>query len=692
MRTENCLVELGTEELPPKALKSLGEAFATQFEAALTQADLSFDSVSWFAAPRRLAVYVSGLAEGQADKVVEKRGPAVSAAFDADGNPTKAAQGWARGNGIDVADAERLVTDKGEWLLHKAHVPGQSVAELLEGLINQAVSKLPIPKPMRWGNYNTQFIRPVHTLCVLYGSEVVNVSVLGLTSGRVVQGHRFHGEGRFDLDHADNYASALEQQYVLADFEARKDKVRQQLEDAAQSLSLKPDYNEDLLEEIASLVEWPVVLQAGFDEAFLAVPKEALIYTMKDDQKYVPLLDSDGALSNTFLFVTNIESRDASQVISGNEKVIRPRLADAEFFFNSDKKTTLESRLESLETVLFQKQLGTLKEKSERISALSAFIASQIDANETQAARAGLLAKTDLMSNMVMEFPDVQGVMGKYYALNDGEDAPVAEALYEQYMPRFAGDALPSSGVSASVALADKLDTLVGIFGIGQLPKGDKDPFALRRAAIGVLRIVTELSLPLDLETLVSKAIDVYGDKLTNAETQSQVVDFVLGRFTALLQDQAIAIDVIQAVAARRPTKPADYLARVHAVDKFRALEEAEALAAANKRVANILAKQNVEVTDTVNIDESLLTEEAEKALYVELKAAQKEVDIAVPSQDYTRILTALATLRNVIDNFFDNVMVMADDEAVKNNRLALLSLLRQLFLTTADISILAKS
>ena len=692
MRTENCLVELGTEELPPKALKSLGEAFATQFEAALTQADLSFDSVSWFAAPRRLAVYVSGLAEGQADKVVEKRGPAVSGVFDADGNPTKAAQGWARGNGIDVADAERLVTDKGEWLLHKAYVPGQSVAELLEGLINQAVSKLPIPKPMRWGNYNTQFIRPVHTLCVLYGSEVVNLSVLGLTSGRVVQGHRFHGEGRFELDHADNYASALEQQYVLADFEARKDKVRQQLEDAAQSLSLKPDYNEDLLEEIASLVEWPVVLQAGFDEAFLAVPKEALIYTMKDDQKYVPLLDSDGALSNTFLFVTNIESRDASQVISGNEKVIRPRLADAEFFFNSDKKTTLESRLESLETVLFQKQLGTLKEKSERISALSAFIASQIDANETQAARAGLLAKTDLMSNMVMEFPDVQGVMGKYYALNDGEDAPVAEALYEQYMPRFAGDALPSSGVSASVALADKLDTLVGIFGIGQLPKGDKDPFALRRAAIGVLRIVTELSLPLDLETLVSKAIDVYGDKLTNAETQSQVVDFVLGRFTALLQDQAIAIDVIQAVAARRPTKPADYLARVHAVDKFRALEEAEALAAANKRVANILAKQNVEVTDTVNIDESLLAEEAEKALYVELKAAQKEVDIAVPSQDYTRILTALATLRNVIDNFFDNVMVMADDEAVKNNRLALLSLLRQLFLTTADISILAKS
>ena len=692
MRTENCLVELGTEELPPKALKSLGEAFATQFEAALTQADINFDSVSWFAAPRRLAVYVSALAEGQADKVVEKRGPAVSAAFDADGNPTKAAQGWARGNGIEVSDAERLVTDKGEWLLHKAHVPGQTVAELLEGLINQAVSKLPIPKPMRWGNYTTQFIRPVHTLCVLYGSEVVNVSVLGLASGRTVQGHRFHGEARFELDHADNYAAALEQQYVLADFEARKDKVRQQLEDAAKGLSLTPDYSEDLLEEIASLVEWPVVLQAGFDKAFLDVPKEALIYTMKDDQKYVPLLDADGNLSNTFLFVSNIESQDASQVISGNEKVIRPRLADAEFFFNSDKKTTLESRLESLETVLFQKQLGTLKEKSERISALAGFIATQINANETQAARAGLLAKTDLMSNMVMEFPDVQGVMGKYYALNDGEDAPVAEALYEQYMPRFAGDALPSSGVSASVALADKLDTLVGIFGIGQLPKGDKDPFALRRAAIGVLRIITELSLPLDLNTLVAKAAEVYGDKLSNQDAQSQVVDFVLGRFTALLQDQNIAIDVIQAVAARRPTMPADYLARVNAVAAFKALDESEALAAANKRVANILAKQNVAETNEVGISVDLLTEDAEKALYTALEVAQKKVNEALVSQDYQRILTTLATLREVIDAFFDNVMVMAEDEAVKQNRLALLSLLRQLFLTTADISILAKS
>jgi len=692
VRTENCLIELGTEELPPKALKSLGEAFAQQFEAALSAAELSFTSVSWFAAPRRLAVYVSALAESQADKTVEKRGPAVSAAFDADGNPTKAAQGWARGNGISVEDAERLVTDKGEWLLHKAHVPGKQIGELLESLLNQTIAKLPIPKAMRWGNYTTQFIRPVHTLTALYGSEVVNLTALGLASGRTIQGHRFHGEARFELDHADNYASALEAHYVVADFTARKDKVRQQLQTAADALSLTPDFNEDLLEEIASLVEWPVVMQASFEEGFLAVPKEALIYTMKDDQKYVPLLDSEGQLSNTFLFVSNIESQDPIQVISGNEKVIRPRLADAEFFFNSDKKTSLESRLASLESVLFQKQLGTLKEKSERISALSGFIASQIDANEALAARAGLLAKTDLMTNMVMEFPDVQGVMGKYYALNDGEDAAVAEALYEQYMPRFAGDALPSPGVSAAVALADKLDTLVGIFGIGQLPKGDKDPFALRRAAIGVLRIITELSLPLDLEVLVAKAGEVYGDKLSNQDFKAQVVDFVLARFVAVLQDQGIAIDVIQAVSARRPTQPSDYVARVNAVAEFKQLEEAQALAAANKRVANILAKQGVNSSVNVSINESLLSEDAEKALYSALVSAESVVTTAVATQDYTKILSTMATLRSAIDSFFDDVMVMAEDDAVKQNRLALLSLLRQLFLTTADVSLLAKS
>ncbi|MBD3585820.1 glycine--tRNA ligase subunit beta [Salinimonas sp. HHU 13199] len=690
MRTENLLIELGTEELPPKALKQLAESFAANFRLALEGAELQFDSVSWFAAPRRLAVYVSALAESQHDKVVEKRGPAVSAAFDADGNPTKAALGWARGNGIDVSDAERMVTDKGEWLLHKANTPGQPVGTLLENLLNQTISKLPIPKPMRWGNYSTQFIRPVHTLTVLYGSEVLPVSVLGLTSDRVVQGHRFHGEKRFDLAHADSYAQALKEQYVIADFNERADAIRDGLEQTAQQLSLTPDYDTALLEEIAALVEWPVVLTASFDAAFLDVPKEALIYTMKDDQKYVPLLHADGSLANTFLFVTNIESRDETAIISGNEKVIRPRLADAEFFFETDKKTTLESRLDSLASVLFQKQLGTLKDKSDRISELSGFIAGQIGADAKQASRAGLLSKTDLMSEMVMEFPEVQGVMGKYYALNDGEDAAVAEALHEQYMPRFAGDILPASDVSAAVSLADKLDTLVGIFGIGQLPKGDKDPFALRRAAIGVLRIISEKGLDLDLEELVSKAVDVYGSKLTNAETQTQVVDFVLGRFVSLFQEQGISMDVIQAVSARRPTRPADYAARVSAVAEFKQREEAEALAAANKRVANILTKQGV--SGELPVDESLLHDEAEKALYSSLRAVSDEVEQSARSQEYSAVLSTLATLRNDIDDFFDNVMVMADDEGVRQNRLAILLMLRSMFLKTADISLLAKS
>ncbi|WP_218353701.1 glycine--tRNA ligase subunit beta [Alteromonas lipotrueiana] len=690
MRTENLLIELGTEELPPKSLKQLGQSFADQFQLALEGAQLAFESVSWFAAPRRLAIYVSALAESQEDTTVEKRGPAISAAFDDHNEPTKAALGWARGNGIDVADAQRMVTDKGEWLLHHAHIPGQPVAALLESLLNQALSKLPIPKPMRWGNYNTQFIRPVHTLTVLYGGQVIPVTALGLNSDRLVLGHRFHGDGQFELDHADNYAQALKKQYVMADFSERAEVIKNRLEQTAGDLELTPDYDTSLLEEIASLVEWPVVLTASFDDSFLDVPKEALIYTMKDDQKYVPLLNRDGSLANTFLFVSNIDSHDPSLIISGNEKVIRPRLADAEFFFNTDKKHTLESRLPSLSSVLFQKQLGTLEEKSQRISSLAGYIAGKIDANQEHASRAGLLSKTDLMTEMVMEFPEVQGVMGMYYAQNDQEPESIAKALYEQYKPRFAGDTLPSHPVSAAVSLADKLDTLVGIFGISQLPKGDKDPFALRRAAIGVLRIISENNYSLDLTDLVDKAISVYAGKLSNADTQQQVIDFVLGRFVSLLQDQGVSTDVIQAVSARRPTRPADYTARIAAVAEFKQRDEAEALAAANKRVANILAKQGV--SGEPQIDESLLNDEAEKVLYHALMDVKETVTQSAARHDYREVLSALATLREPVDTFFDNVMVMAEDEKIRTNRLGLLLLLRSLFLKTADISLLAKS
>ena len=689
MRNENLLIELGTEELPPKALRKLAVAFAENIEAGLNDAELSFDSINWFASPRRLAVLVGQLAAQQQDKTVEKRGPAVSAAFDADGNPTKAAEGWARSNGITVDQAERLSTDKGEWLLHKAHVEGQPVSALMADIVTAALKKLPIPKPMRWGDKTTQFIRPVHTFTMLFGGDLLEGNVLGLNSARDIRGHRFHGDGTSQLDHADNYVSLLQSQYVMADHEARKTKIRQELIRVADAESGQVEIDEDLLEEVTSLVEWPVVLTASFDESFLQVPKEALIYTMKDDQKYFPLLTKDGQLMSRFLFVSNIESKDPKQVIAGNEKVIRPRLADARFFFETDKKQTLASRLDSLSSVLFQKQLGTLKEKSERISALAEQIATLISADSAAAKRAGLLCKTDLMTNMVMEFPDVQGVMGMHYARHDGEPEAVAVALDEQYKPRFAGDTLPASAVSCAVALADKLDSLVGIFGIGQIPKGDKDPFALRRAAIGVLRIVVEHNLDLDLQDLVSRSAALFGDKLTNDSAETQVVDFVLARFRPFYQDKGVSVDVIQAVEAKRPTKPADFAARIHGVAAFKQLDAAEALAAANKRVANILQKNDV--SEGGEISESLFEHEEERTLATQLDAVESKVRPMLDSGEYEGALNELAALRENIDAFFDNVMVMAEDEKIRNNRLALLWKLRQLFLHTADISLLSQ-
>ncbi|MAD16169.1 MAG: glycine--tRNA ligase subunit beta [Alteromonadaceae bacterium] len=688
MRYENLLVEIGTEELPPKALGKLAQAFADNLQGALDTAELKYTSIKWFASPRRLAVNVIGLAEQQEDKLIEKKGPAVSVAFDESGQATKAAQGWARSNGITVEQAERLTTDKGEWLLFKGEAKGEQVSSLLTAMIDGALKKLPIPKAMRWGSSPIQFIRPVHTVTMLFGADVIEGNILGIDSDRIINGHRFHGEKQFSLSHADDYLAQLEAHYVLADFSARKDKIRHQVNAAAQKEDAVADMNEDLLDEVTALVEWPVALTASFDDSFLEVPKEALIYTMKDDQKYFPLIDQNGQLKSRFVFVTNIESKDPMQIISGNEKVIRPRLADAEFFFNTDKKTTLESRLESLKTVLFQKQLGTLYEKSQRISELAGTIANMLSSDVSQASRAGLLSKTDLMTNMVMEFPDVQGVMGMHYAKHDGEHDKVALALNEQYMPRFAGDQLPTSNISCAVAIADKIDTLVGIFGIGQVPKGDKDPFALRRAAIGVLRISVEMKLPLDLTALVQASINSFGTKLTHVEDlESQVVDFILGRFRAWYQDQHIDIDVIQAVAARRPTKPADFAARIEAVSAFKSLASGLALASANKRVANILAKNKV--TDTNSINPSLFENQHESALAEALSDIEETVNAFVVDANYQGVFTELATLHDKVDAFFDNVMVMAEDENVRNNRLALLSKLRTLFLLVADISIL---
>ena len=687
MTTQNFLVEIGTEELPPKALKTLATSFADNVEAELNQAGLTFDKIEWFAAPRRLAVKVLNLATQQPSKEIEKRGPAVSAAFDAEGKPTKAAEGWARGCGITVEQAERIATDKGEWLVHRAKIEGQPTKNLLNGIVANALAKLPIPKPMRWADKTVQFIRPVHTVTMLLGDELIEGEILGVESARTIRGHRFLGEKEFEIQHADQYPQLLrEKGSVVADFNERKAEILAKSQAKATALGGVADIEESLLEEVTSLVEYPNVLAAKFEERFLAVPAEALVYTMKGDQKYFPIYDKEGKLLPHFIFVSNINPEDPTAIIEGNEKVVRPRLTDAEFFFKTDLKQKLVDRLPRLETVLFQQQLGTLKDKTDRIEQLAGEIAKQIGADEAKAKRAGLLSKCDLMTNMVFEFTDTQGVMGMHYARHDGEDEEVAVALNEQYMPRFAGDELPKSLVASAVALADKFDTLTGIFGIGQAPKGSADPFALRRAALGALRIIVEKNLPLDLEDLVKKSAALFGDKLTNSNVVADVVDFMLGRFRAWYQDEGIAVDVIQAVLARRPTRPADFDARVRAVSHFRTLDSAEALAAANKRVSNILAKADAAIGE---INLTACVEPAEKALAEAVLALRTEVQPLIAQGDYTAVLDKLANLRAPVDSFFDNVMVNAEDPALRQNRLAILNTLQDLFLQVADISVL---
>jgi len=691
MTTETLLIELGTEELPPKSLKTLATAFYDGIKNQLDASDLAYSDIKWFATPRRLAVQVFDLVAKQQDKVVEKRGPAVNVAFDEQGQPSKAAMGWARSNGITVEQAERLTTPKGEWLLHKATVSGKSISELVPDMVTTALNKLPIAKPMRWGAERIQFIRPVHTLTLMYGEKVIQGSALGVDSSNLVQGHRFHHQGLVALSHANDYQTALAKAFVEVDYQARQDKIVTQIKQVSDEISAVALIDEDLLEEVTSLVEWPVTLVGTFDEDFLNVPAEPLIYSMKDHQKYFPVANKAGELVNKFIFVTNIESKDPNQVIFGNEKVIRPRLADAEFFFKTDQKKTLESRLSTLESVLFQKQLGSLKEKSERIADLSKIIAEQLGENSDDAYRAGLLSKTDLMSDMVLEFPQVQGTMGKYYAINDGESVAIAQALEDQYRPRFAGDSLPEANIGCAVAISDKIDTLVGIFGINQPPKGDKDPFALRRAAIGVIRIIIEKQLDLDLNTLIQESINLFGgvagDKLVNENTAENVFDFIMGRFRAFYQEQGIAVAVIQAVLAKKPSAPLDFDKRIKAVSYFGELAEAETLAAANKRVGNILAKFDGQLYDAFKTE--LATEEAEKDLATIFNAVSIKIAPLMSDKNYQAALTELAQLKTPIDTFFDNVMVMSDDEAVKINRLTLLNEIRNSFFAIADISLL---
>ncbi|WFE70391.1 glycine--tRNA ligase subunit beta [Halomonas sp. M1] len=684
MAVDTLLLELGAEELPPTALDALSDAFAAGIKKGLQEADIPFQAISAYATPRRLAVQVTGLADKQPDRAVERRGPALAAAFK-DGVPTKAAEGFARSCGVSVDELIHLETDKGTWLGFQEQQQGESVQALLPEMIRKTLQSLPVPKNMRWGASRVEFSRPVHWLVALYGSDVIAAEALGLEASRTTYGHRFHAPDAIQLAHADDYLATLENAYVLADRQRRRERIREQVLAEAEVQEAHAVIDEDLLVEVSGLVEWPVALTGSFDERFLEVPAECLISSMKANQKYFHLLDDQGKLKPLFITISNIDSADPQQVISGNEKVIRPRLADAAFFYDTDRKRTLASRIPQLESVVFQQQLGTLADKARRSTAIATFIAQQINGDVAHAQRAVALAKCDLVTEMVLEFPELQGIMGRYYAEQDGEPAEVAQALEEQYLPRFASDTIPQSLTGQALALADRLDTLVGIFGIGQRPTGAKDPFALRRASIGVLNILVKGELNLDLRELLQVAADQHQSLPKADGLVEDVLTYMLDRFRAWGQEEGISAEMYLAVRARPVTKPLDFARRLRAVKAFAQREEAAALAAANKRVSNILSKQEHDGSTQVN--QSLLQEEAELNLFNAVSASQQQVAPLFAEGNYQQALDALATLREPVDAFFDQVMVMADDKAVRRNRLALLASLQALFLEVADIS-----
>ena len=682
------LVEIGTEELPPKALRRLSDAFAEGIRSRLEAAELAHGEVRPYATPRRLAVWVREVAAGQADKEVERRGPALTAAFDDDGNPTKAAQGFARSCGVEVDALETLETDKGAWLAYRTTEAGRPTPALLPQMVQEALEALPIPKRMRWGDRQVQFVRPVHWAVLLFGEEVVESEILDANTGRESQGHRFHHPGPLYVAEPAAYAPLLESEgRVLPDFEARREAIKGQVLEAAARVEGEAVIDEALLDEVTGLVEWPVALVGEFDPAFLELPPEVLISAMQGHQKYFHLVDAKGTLQPRFITVSNIESREPEQVRHGNERVLRPRLADADFFWRQDRAQRLAERVESLREVVFEKRLGSLYDKTRRVEALAGTVAEAIGADAALAARAARLAKCDLMTEMVGEFPELQGTMGLYYAQHDGEHEDVALALDEQYRPRFAGDVLPTTGVARALAVADRLDTLVGIFGIGQPPSGDKDPYALRRAALGVLRVLIEDELDLDLVALIAAAEKAYRDDGVELvdDVAEQVLEFMMERLRAYYHDRGVAPDTFDAVRARRPTRPVDFDRRVRAVDAFRDLAEAEALAAAHKRIHNILRKAEETVPERYDAD--ALVEPQERALAERLEGLAAEVEPLLEEGAYAKALQTLAGLREPVDAFFDGVMVMAEDPGVRANRLGLLKRLSGLFLATADIS-----
>lgn len=688
MIKEDLLLELGTEELPPKALRKLAQALCDNFKSSLDSSAIEYENIKWYATPRRLALKVTNISDTQPDKTIVKKGPSVSVAFDADNNPTKVGLAWANSNGITLDQAEREQTPKGEWLIYKCVEKGGKTADLIPTFFAKALANLPIPKMMRWSDKKELFVRPVHTLTMLMGDKLIPGTILGLESSNILQGHRFMGEQFITINNVNEYPEILETKgMVIADYDRRKAMIIDSIEAESKKLNGQADMDDDLIEEVTSLVEYPVLLTAKFEEKFLAVPSEALVHTMKGDQKYFPVY-RDGKLLPNFIFISNIISEHPEHVIAGNERVVRPRLSDAEFFFNTDKKKTLFSRFDSLKNIVFQKQLGTLAEKSEIVAKVAEAIAKNINTNSDYAYRAGILSKCDLITNMVSEFTDTQGIMGMHYARIDGEPEEIALAMNEQYMPRFAGDNLPTSLVSCAVSIAEKIVTLVGIFGINLLPKGDKDPYALRRASIGLIRILIEKKIDLDIKPIISLAKDLFGEKLTNKTVEEDVITYIQGRFKAYYQESNIENDSVQAVLANSITNILDFDQRVKAVLEFKTFEEAETLSAANKRVSNIIAKK---ATPFATVSKDLLEHESEIVLYNTVSTISESVTPLFSNREYKEAFKQMTALAKPLTDFFENVLVNCENESVKENRYALLKQIQDLFLHIADISVLQK-
>lgn len=680
------LFELGTEELPPKSLRGLRDALRENLVGLLRQNHLDFEGVRAFATPRRLAVLVSGLAATQPDTFRERKGPALAAAFDRDGHPTQAARGFARSCGVTVDRLERKADGKGEWLFFRESLRGARCETLVPEIVNESLAKLPVAKRMRWGSGSIEFVRPVHWSVLLYGSEVIPAGILGTTSGNVTYGHRFHAPDPIRIGKPSEYAELLHRSgRVIADFEMRRESIRSQVEKAARDLGAVALIDEDLLDEITSLVEWPVALSGSFDPRFLELPSEVLISTMQANQKYFPLTTGSAEIYPAFITVSNLESSRPDSVRRGNERVIRPRFADAEFFWKQDRKNTLESRLPALKDVIFQKQLGSLYDKSVRVMKLAETIAGRLDTDRKPAVRAAMLAKADLVSEMVGEFPSLQGIMGRYYAAADGESIEVARAIEEQYLPKQAGGVLPETKAGQILSIAEKLDSLVGIFSAGMIPSGDKDPYALRRAALGVLRILIEKKLDLDLSDLVEFASDLLPEPIRNERARSEVSAFFIERLRGYCLERGFKADEFEAVFAVNPSRPLDFEKRLAAVAGFRSLAAAESLAAANKRIRNILRQADFEIPRALDPERLIVCEE--RNLFDAMAAAADGIAPMLERDDYTGALTRLSELRGSVDTFFDKVMVMVEDPTVRNNRLALLAGIQSMFLRIADIS-----